>query len=33
VGRDFNRARDLLKAAGYRHLAGFSHRRREMIAL
>jgi histidinol-phosphatase (PHP family) len=33
VGRDFNRARDLLKAAGYRHLTGFSHRMREIVPL
>jgi histidinol-phosphatase (PHP family) len=33
VGRDFDRARDLLYAAGYRHLTGFSHRQREMIVL
>lgn len=33
VGRDFDRARDLLDAAGYRHLAGFSHRRREVLPL
>jgi histidinol-phosphatase (PHP family) len=33
VGRDFDRARDLLSAAGYRHLTGFSHRRREFVPL
>ncbi len=33
VGRDFERARDLLCTAGYRHMTGFSHRRREMIVL
>ena len=33
VGRDFDRARDLLNVAGYRHLAGFSHRRREAVPL
>lgn len=33
VGRDFDRARDLLKKAGYRHLTGFSHRQREIVPL
>ena len=33
VGRDFDRARDLLKVAGYRHLTGFSHRQREIVAI
>ena len=33
VGRDFERARDLLKAAGYRHLTEFRHRRRESLAI
>ena len=33
VGRDFDRAWDLLNVAGYRHLAGFSHRRREVVPL
>ena len=33
VGRDFDRARDLLNVAGYRHLAGFAHRRREVVPL
>jgi histidinol-phosphatase (PHP family) len=33
VGRDFDRARDLLSAAGYRHLTGFSHRQREAVSL
>jgi histidinol-phosphatase (PHP family) len=33
VGRDFDRARDLLKVAGYRHLTGFSHRQREKVPL
>ncbi len=33
VGRDFDRARDLLDAAGYRHLTGFSHRQREAVLL
>ncbi len=33
VGRDFDQARDLLKAAGYRHLTGFSHRQREAVPL
>lgn len=31
VGRDFDRARNLLNVAGYRHLTGFSHRRREVV--
>jgi histidinol-phosphatase (PHP family) len=31
VGRDFDRARDLLKTAGYRHLTGFSHRKQEIV--
>jgi histidinol-phosphatase (PHP family) len=33
VGREFERARKLLKTAGYRQLTGFSHRRREVVAL
>lgn len=33
VGRDFDRAGQLLQFAGYRELCGFSHRRRETIAL
>lgn len=33
VGRDFDKARDLLKEAGYRYLTGFSHRQRESVAL
>lgn len=33
VGRDFDRARNLLEAAGYRHLTGFSHRQRETVPL
>ena len=33
VGEDFDRARDLLKVAGYRYLTGFSHRQRENVAL
>jgi histidinol-phosphatase (PHP family) len=33
VGRDFDRARDLLIAAGYRYLTGFSHREREIVPL
>ncbi|WP_319407466.1 histidinol-phosphatase HisJ family protein [uncultured Desulfosarcina sp.] len=33
VGRDFDRARDLLIEAGYRHLTGFSHRQREAVPL
>jgi len=33
VGRDFDRARELLTAAGYRHLTGFSHRQREFVPL
>jgi histidinol-phosphatase (PHP family) len=33
VGRDFDRARDLLTVAGYRHLTGFSHRQRERVPL
>ncbi|BBO68855.1 putative histidinol-phosphatase [Desulfosarcina alkanivorans] len=33
VGREFDRARDLLNAAGYRHLTGFSHREREIVPL
>lgn len=33
VGRDFDRARDLLTAAGYRHLTEFSHRRRDSVPL
>jgi histidinol-phosphatase (PHP family) len=33
VGRDFDRARELLVAAGYRHLTGFSHGQREIVPL
>jgi histidinol-phosphatase (PHP family) len=33
VGRDFDRARKLLKSAGFRQLTGFFHRRREVVAL
>jgi len=33
VGRDFDRARDLLSVAGYRHLTGFSHRQWESVPL
>jgi len=33
VGRDFKRARDLLVAAGCRHLTEFRHRRREALAI
>lgn len=33
VGRDFDRARGILKAAGYRHLTGFSHGQRETVPL
>ena len=33
VGRGFDRARGLLNVAGYRHMAGFSHRRREVVPL
>ncbi len=33
VGGDFDRARDLLNAAGYRCLTGFSHRQRETVPL
>jgi histidinol-phosphatase (PHP family) len=33
VGRDFDRARNLLNIAGYRHLTGFFHRRREVVPL
>jgi histidinol-phosphatase (PHP family) len=33
VGRDFDRAGQLLRVAGYREVCGFSHRRRETIAL
>lgn len=33
VGRAFDRGRDLLIDAGYRHLTGFAHRRRESIQL
>lgn len=33
VGRDFDRARDLLITAGYRHVTGFSNRKRETVAL
>lgn len=33
VGRNFERVRDLLNAAGYRHLTGFSHRQREIVPL
>jgi len=33
VGRDFDRAADLLRQAGYRNVTGFSSRRREMVPL
>lgn len=33
VGRAFDRARDLLQTAGFSHLTGFSHRRRERVPL
>jgi histidinol-phosphatase (PHP family) len=33
VGRDFERARDLLSLAGYRQLTGFSHRQQEAAML
>lgn len=33
VGRHFDRAHELLKAAGYRNLTGFSHRQRESVSL
>jgi histidinol-phosphatase (PHP family) len=33
VGRAFDRARDLLKRAGYRHLTGFRRRQRETVPL
>ncbi|MBC2710380.1 MAG: histidinol-phosphatase HisJ family protein [Desulfosarcina sp.] len=33
VGRDLDKARDLLETAGYQHLTGFSHRRRETLLL
>lgn len=33
VGRYFDRATQLLQAAGYRHLTGFSHRQREQVVL
>lgn len=33
VGRGFDQARELLKAAGYRQLTGFSHRQQEIVPL
>ena len=33
VGRGLEQARGLLKAVGYRHLTGFSHRQRETVPL